>query len=107
MSIKSRAFLAPVTGWRKQMTKVNFLSAALIAAALFSTTHAMAARGTVAPRPPVHYDDPPSHNDPSKFGDGTALQKESCRDANSAVSPPADPCWTRFANSAQSAPTWH
>jgi hypothetical protein len=26
-----------------------------------------------APRPPVHYDDTPSYNDPSKFGGGTAL----------------------------------
>ena len=25
------------------------------------------------PRPPVHYDDTPSYNDPSKFGGGTAL----------------------------------
>jgi hypothetical protein len=26
-----------------------------------------------APRPPLHYDDTPSYNDPSKFGGGTAL----------------------------------
>jgi hypothetical protein len=26
-----------------------------------------------ARRPPVHYDDTPSYNDPSKFGGGTAL----------------------------------
>ncbi|MGX9431071.1 MULTISPECIES: hypothetical protein [Bradyrhizobium] len=25
------------------------------------------------PRPPVHYDDTPSYNDPSKFGGGEAL----------------------------------
>jgi hypothetical protein len=25
------------------------------------------------PRPPFHYDDTPSYNDPSKFGGGTAL----------------------------------
>jgi hypothetical protein len=28
---------------------------------------------TVPPRPPFHYDDTPSYNDPSKFGGGTAL----------------------------------
>jgi hypothetical protein len=27
----------------------------------------------VPPRPPFHYDDTPSYNDPSKFGGGTAL----------------------------------
>jgi hypothetical protein len=27
----------------------------------------------VPPRQPVHYDDTPSYNDPSKFGGGTAL----------------------------------
>jgi hypothetical protein len=26
-----------------------------------------------APRSPMHYDDTPSYNDPSKFGGGTAL----------------------------------
>ncbi len=26
-----------------------------------------------APRPPFHYDDTPSYDDPSKFGGGTAL----------------------------------
>ena len=26
-----------------------------------------------APRPPVHYDDTPSYNDPSKFGGSAAL----------------------------------
>ena len=26
-----------------------------------------------APRPPVHYDDAPSYDDPSKFGGGEAL----------------------------------
>jgi hypothetical protein len=26
-----------------------------------------------ASRPPLHYDDTPSYNDPSKFGGGTAL----------------------------------
>ena len=28
------------------------------------------------PRPPVHYDDTPSHDDPSKFGGGAALPVE-------------------------------
>ena len=27
----------------------------------------------VPPRPPFHYDDTPSYNDPSKLGSGTAL----------------------------------
>jgi len=26
-----------------------------------------------APQPPIHYDDTPSYDDPSKFGGGTAL----------------------------------
>ena len=30
-------------------------------------------RYAVPPRPPFHYDDTPSYNDPSKFGGGTAL----------------------------------
>jgi hypothetical protein len=30
-------------------------------------------RYAVPPRPPFHYGDTPSYNDPSKFGGGTAL----------------------------------
>ena len=30
-------------------------------------------RAYAAPRPPVHYDDTPSYNDPSKFGGNAAL----------------------------------
>jgi hypothetical protein len=30
-------------------------------------------RAYAAVRPPVHYDDTPSYDDPSKFGGGTAL----------------------------------
>jgi hypothetical protein len=38
-------------------------------------SHGYAVPGSAyaAPRPPVHYDDTPSYNDPSKFGGGTAL----------------------------------
>jgi hypothetical protein len=35
--------------------------------------YAIPGREFAAPRPPVHYDDTPSYNDPSKFGGGTAL----------------------------------
>ena len=38
-----------------------------------SRGYAFPRRAYAAPRPPVHYDDTPSYNDPSKFGGGTAL----------------------------------
>jgi hypothetical protein len=35
--------------------------------------HVLSFHYAVPPRPPFHYDDTPSYNDPSKFGGGTAL----------------------------------
>jgi hypothetical protein len=54
------------------------LCASASAATLHDSRHHVIARPSqgwayAAPRPPVHYDDTPSYNDPSKFGGGTAL----------------------------------
>jgi hypothetical protein len=35
--------------------------------------HSSEAWAYAAPRPPVHYDDTPSYNDPSKYGGSAAL----------------------------------
>jgi hypothetical protein len=38
-----------------------------------SQGYAVAGWAYAAPRPPIHYDDTPSYDDPSKFGGDTAL----------------------------------
>jgi hypothetical protein len=35
--------------------------------------HSVSGWAYAGPRPPVHYDDTPSYDDPSKFGGGEAL----------------------------------
>ncbi|WP_454620308.1 hypothetical protein [Bradyrhizobium cenepequi] len=57
-------------------------SASAATAHHFRSHHVIVPHGSVyavpgwefaTPRPPVHYDDTPSYDDPSKFGGGTAL----------------------------------
>ena len=54
------------------------LSASASAATVHHSRHHVIVRPDqvwtyAAPRPPVHYDDTPSYNDPSKFGGDAAL----------------------------------